>query len=167
MMKLHLIWAQARNGVIGKGGTLPWLLPEDMAHFKAKTADCPVIMGRKTWDSLPAKFRPLPGRRNMVLTRSAGWHENGAEPFETIDAALQQCRQADTVWVIGGAEIYRQTLPLADRVEVTEIDADFEGDAHAPALTEAWVKSPGETQTSVKGLAFSFNTYRPLPGKKP
>ncbi len=166
-MKLHLIWAQARNGVIGKGGTLPWHLPEDMAHFKAKTAGCPVIMGRKTWDSLPAKFRPLPGRRNIVLTRSSGWHEAGAESFSSLDAALRQCAQVDTVWVIGGAEIYRQALPLADLAEVTEIDADFDGNAHAPEFGQTWVKSPGEPQASVNGLTFSFNTYRPLRGKKP
>ncbi len=159
-MKLHLIWAQARNGVIGQSGTMPWHLPEDMAHLKAKTIGCPVIMGRKTWDSIPTKFRPLPGRKNLVLTHSSTWNQPGAEVFSNLQEALQHCAQAETVWVIGGAEIYRQALPLADLAEVTEIDADFDGDTHAPPLGAGWVKTAGPDQVSSKGLKFSFNTYR-------
>ena len=165
-MKLHLIWAQARGGVIGKGGILPWHLPEDMAHFKSKTAGCPVIMGRKTWDSLPPKFRPLPGRRNIVLTRSTNWQAQGAETFASLEDALRLCSHAETVWVIGGAEVYAQALPVADLAEVTHIDAVFEGDAHAPQLGSAWVKSTGADQISSNGLKFSFHTYRPSGGKK-
>jgi dihydrofolate reductase len=163
-MKLHLIWAQARGGVIGKDGTLPWHLSEDLAHFKAKTIGCPVIMGRKTWESLPPRFRPLPGRRNLVLTRSSHWQPSGAEIYASLDTALQACGQADTVWVIGGAQIYAQALPMGELAEVTEIDASFDGDAHAPLLGPQWVKSPGVKQVSSTGLTYSFNTYRHVRG---
>jgi dihydrofolate reductase len=166
-MKLHLIWAQARNGVIGKAGKLPWHLPEDLAHFKAKTAGCPVVMGRKTWDSLPPKFKPLPGRRNIVVTRSESFEQTGAETFPSLRAALDQCKQYDHVWVIGGAQIYAQALALADSLEVTKIDADFDGDAFAPRLGAEWGKTAGPTQVSACGLKFSFNTYLPLRGTGP
>ncbi len=161
-MQLHLIWAQARNRAIGLNGALPWRLPEDMAHFKLKTAGCPVIMGRKTWQSLPAKFKPLPGRRNIVLTRSEVWHEHGAERSRTLQVALLKCEHSTDVWVIGGAEIYAQALPLAQTAEVTEIDADFAADAFAPPLGPNWVKTAGAPQVSANGLKFSFNTYRQL-----
>ena len=163
-MRLHLIWAQARNRAIGLQGALPWHLPEDMAHFKLKTAGCPVIMGRKTWQSLPLKFKPLPGRRNIVLTRSEAWQETGAEPSRTLQDALLKCEQSPDVWVIGGAEIYAQALALADTAEVTEIDADFAADAFAPVFGPNWVKTAGSPQVSANGLKFSFNTYTQLRG---
>ena len=118
MMRINLIYAQARNGVIGRDNTLPWHLPEDMAHFKRMTAACPVIMGRKTWDSLPAKFRPLPGRTNLVLTRQSDWCADGALHASSLEQALATCLHMQPVpadvWITGGAEIYAQ----ADRKSV-------------------------------------------------
>ncbi len=159
-MQLHLIFAKARNGVIGKDNALPWHLPEDMAHFKRLTMGCPVIMGRKTWDSLPARFRPLPGRTNVVVTRQAAWSENGAQPSSSLDSALSFCEQFEHVWVIGGAELYALALPYAHTAEVTEIDADFEGDAYAPQFGPQWLESARETHTSSQGWNFSFVSYR-------
>jgi dihydrofolate reductase len=159
-MELGLIYATARNGVIGKQGALPWHLPEDMAHFKRLTAGCPVIMGRKTWDSLPPRFRPLPGRRNIVVTRQAAWHAEGAERAASLPAALALCANAERAWVIGGAEIYAQALPFSHVAQVTLIDADFEGDAHAPQLGPDWREVGRERHTSASGLAFQFIEYR-------
>ncbi|RZI74400.1 MAG: dihydrofolate reductase, partial [Variovorax sp.] len=129
MARLNLIYARAANGVIGANGTLPWHLPEDMAHFKRTTAGCPVIMGRKTWDSLPPKFRPLPGRENIVVTRQADWAAAGAQRANNLQQAIALCAGAAEIWVIGGAQIYAEAAPIAQRAVVTEIDRDFEGDA--------------------------------------
>jgi len=158
-MPLHLIYARAANGVIGKDNALPWHLPEDMAHFKQLTQGCPVIMGRKTWDSLPPRFRPLPGRTNIVVTRQGEWQAAGALRAASLAEAMAQCDAGQTVWVIGGAQIYAEALPLADCVEVTEIDKDFDGDAHAPALGAAWTESARSPHVSTNGLPFSFVTY--------
>ena len=158
-MPLHLIYARAANGVIGKHNTLPWHLPEDMAHFKQLTQGSAVIMGRKTWDSLPPRFRPLPGRTNIVVTRQADWHAEGAHRAASLPEALAQCDNTQTSWVIGGAEIYAQALPLADCVEVTEIAQDFDGDAHAPTLGAEWVATARSVHISSNGLPFSFVTY--------
>jgi dihydrofolate reductase len=160
-VKLGLIYARARNGVIGAGGALPWHLPADLAHFKALTQGCPVIMGRKTWDSLPPRFRPLPGRRNIVVTRQADWHSAGAERALSLTQALALCTDAPTAWVIGGADIYAQALPLAQVVEVTEIDRDYAGDAYAPTLGPGWVASTREDHTDDSGLRYAFVTYHP------
>jgi dihydrofolate reductase len=159
-MQLHLIFAKARNGVIGKDNAMPWHLPEDMAHFKRVTLGCPVIMGRKTWDSLPPRFRPLPGRMNVVVTRQVGWNEIGAKPSSSLENALSLCEQFEHVWVMGGAQIYAQALPLADTAVVTEIGADFEGDAFAPQFGPHWRETSREAHTSVNGLNFSFVTYQ-------
>ncbi len=161
-MEIALIYARAANGTIGKNGAMPWHLPEDLAHFKRLTTGCPVIMGRKTWDSLPARFRPLPGRRNIVVTRQDGWSENGVQRASSLPEALQMCDQAPTVWVIGGAQIYAQALPLATRVEVTEIAQDFDGDAFAPLLGPEWQAAAREAYVSASGLAFSFVRYQRL-----
>ena len=158
-MRLHLIYARARNGVIGRDGGLPWHLPEDLAHFKRTTLGCPVLMGRKTWDSLPPRFRPLPGRANLVVTRQPGWHENGAKPFPSLESALQFCEQHEDVWVIGGAQLYAQALPFAHSAVVTEIEADFDGDAHAPTLGPDWREARRERLVSASGLGLSFVTY--------
>jgi len=158
-MKLGLIYAQSRNGVIGRGGVLPWRLPEDLAHFKRTTLGAPVLMGRKTWDSLPPRFRPLPGRRNIVITRDAAWQAPGAERAGTLDEALALGAGAETVWITGGAEIFRLALPRAHVAVVTEIDADFEGDTHAPELGSGWQEVARERHVSATGLAFSFVTY--------
>jgi dihydrofolate reductase len=158
-MKVGLIYAQSRNGVIGQGGTLPWHLPEDLAHFKRTTLGAPVLMGRKTWDSLPPRFRPLPGRRNIVITRDANWQAPGAERAGTLDEALALGAGAETLWVTGGAEIFRLALPRAHIAVVTEIDADFEGDTHAPELGPQWRETGRERHVSGNGIAFSFVTY--------
>ena len=160
-MKLGLIYARARNGVIGAGGALPWHLPADLAHFKALTQGCPVIMGRKTWDSLPPRFRPLPGRRNIVVTRQNDWQSAGAERALSLAQALALCADAPTAWVIGGAEIYAQALPLAQVIEVTEIDRDYAGDAYAPTLGPGWVVSSRTDHADDSGLRYAFVTYHP------
>ncbi len=132
--RLTLIAAIARNGVIGKGNALPWHLPEDLKHFKQLTTGQAVIMGRKTWESLPPKFRPLPNRLNIVITRNADYLAPGATVVPSLPAAIAAAGLADNdeVFVIGGAETYAQALAIADRLQFTEIDADFEGDAHFP-----------------------------------
>ena len=155
-MALNLIFARARNGVIGHNNTLPWHLPEDLAHFKATTLGQPVIMGRKTWDSLPVKFRPLPGRMNMVVTRQTDWHSDGAHVVHSVDEALQACPTQAQPWVIGGAELYRLAMPLATRVVVTEIDADYEGDAFAPELDASWQEASRTTHVAANGLHYSL-----------
>jgi dihydrofolate reductase len=158
-MRLNLIYARAANGVIGKANTLPWHLPEDLAHFKRHTSGCPVLMGRKTWDSLPPRFRPLPGRRNLVLTRQGAWQAEGAEPCADLEQALARCAGAPEVWVIGGAQLYAQALPLAGRVVVTEIARDFEGDAFAPVLGPEWRETAREHHHTNPTLPFAFVSY--------
>ncbi|ORA72631.1 dihydrofolate reductase [Mycolicibacterium insubricum] len=154
---MSLIWAQARSGVIGRGGDIPWQLPEDMAHFKELTVGHPVLMGRATWESLPPRFRPLPGRRNLVLTRDPGYRAEGAEVVTALPTGFDG-------WVIGGAQIYALALPLAGRCEVTEVDVDLPfrgGDAIAPVLDGSWSVSAGEWLTSRTGLRYRFCTYLP------
>ena len=166
-MDIALIYARAANGTIGKDGAMPWHLPEDLAHFKRLTSGCPVVMGRKTWDSLPARFRPLPGRCNIVVTRQSDWSENGVQRASSLPEALQIAEQqqqggnegSGTVWVMGGAQIYAQALPLADRVEVTEIAQDFDGDAFAPVLGPEWQEAARESHVGAGGLPFSFVRY--------
>lgn len=157
--RINLIYARAANGVIGKDGTMPWHLPEDLAHFKRLTQGWPVIMGRKTWDSLPERFRPLPGRTNIVITRQSDWQQPGALTAASLTDALALCSQSEEVWIIGGAQIYAQAEPLAGRIEVTEIAQDFAGDAFAPALGPQWHEATRENHTAASGLAFSFVTY--------
>lgn len=161
--RLHLIFARAANGVIGKDNALPWHLPEDMAHFKRTTLGCPVIMGRKTWDSLPPRFRPLPGRLNIVVTRDAAWHADGATRAGSLAEALAVCPPGTDAWVIGGAQIYAAALPLADTAVVTEIARDFEGDAFAPVFGPEWKETTREAQVSANGLPFAFVTYTRQP----
>jgi dihydrofolate reductase len=158
-MKIGLVYARSRNGVIGKDGVLPWHLPEDLAHFKRITMGHPVIMGRKTWESLPPKFRPLPGRRNIVVTRQADWQAEGASRASSLQDAIALCEARDQAWIIGGAQIFHDALPLAHCCEVTEIDADFEGDVFAPRLDESWHETARENHVSAGGVRFSFVTY--------
>jgi dihydrofolate reductase len=155
-MALNMIFARARNGVIGQNNTLPWHLPEDLAHFKATTLGQPVIMGRKTWDSLPLKFRPLPGRMNIVVTRQTDWLSEGAHVVHSVNEALQDCPTGAQPWVIGGAELYRLAMPIATRVVVTEIDADYEGDAFAPELDASWQEASRTTHVAANGLHYSL-----------
>ncbi|MEB3051601.1 dihydrofolate reductase [Mycolicibacter sp. MYC123] len=159
MSKLALIWAQSVSGVIGRDGGIPWRLPEDQARFKELTLGRRVVMGRLTWESLPAKVRPLPGRANVVVTRQPDYVADGAEVVPTLDAAVAG---AET-WVIGGAQIYTLALPDADRCEVTEIDIDLArqgGDALAPALDDGWSVHKGQWLTSAAGLRYRFCSYR-------
>ena len=156
-MSLSLIWAQSTSGVIGRGNTIPWRLPEDQIRFKELTVGHTVLMGRLTWESLPAKVRPLPGRRNVVLTRHADFMADGAD----VVTSLQDAPLEDT-WVIGGAQIYALALPQATRCEVTEIEIDLrreEGDAVAPVLDESWVGTVGAWQDSSSGLRYRFHTF--------
>lgn len=169
-MKLILIAAVARNGVIGHDNQLLWHLPEDLAHFKRTTLGAPVIMGRKTWDSLPARFRPLPGRRNVVLTRQPGWQAPGAEVAHSLDSALAGLQDVPKVFVIGGAELYAAALPQADALVLTEIDRDFDGDACFPA----WDRSAFIEQSRQHGrsaapdaLPHAFVTYQRTPRNPP
>ena len=158
-MTVGLIWAQSASGVIGRNGAIPWRLPEDLARFKRLTMGHTVVMGRLTWQSLPAMVRPLPGRRNVVLTRHAEFMANGAEVMSSLDDALSD----DETWVIGGAQIYRLALPIATRCEVTEVEVGLvrdDGDALAPVLDEGWVGDLGEWLTSASGLRYRFGSYR-------
>ena len=160
-MRINLILARAANGVIGLDGTMPWHLPEDMAHFKQQTAGAPVIMGRKTWDSLPPRFRPLPGRRNIVVTRQPDWHAEGAQRAASLQEALHACEhdRSPEAWVIGGAQIYAEAEPLAQRAIVTEIERDYAGDAWAPTFGADWHETARESHVSAGGLPFSFVTF--------
>ena len=160
-MTLSIVAAVARNGVIGREGGIPWHIPEDMARFRALTTGHPVVMGRKTWDSLPDRFRPLPGRRNVVVTRNPVWTADGAERAASLDTALELLDDPETVFVIGGASLYDQALPLADDLELTEVDLEPEGDAFFPAWDrEAFEEMSREPHVSEDGAAFAFVTYR-------
>jgi dihydrofolate reductase len=159
MKTVGLIWAQSTSGVIGRDGGIPWRLPEDQARFKELTMGHTVVMGRLTWESLPAKVRPLPGRRNVVLTRHADYMADGADVVTTLQDALTD----DETWVIGGEQIYALALPIATRCEVTEVEIDLpreDGDAVAPVLDETWVGAAGEWRTSSSGLRYRFYSYQ-------
>ncbi len=154
MTWVGLIWAEAAGGVIGADGGMPWHVPEDLAHFKDVTVGSPVVMGRKTWDSLPERFRPLAGRENIVVTRQQDWSADGARRASTVAEAV---RGADRVWIIGGAEIFRQVINDADRLEVTELDLQIQGgDAFAPSRTGWRLVDEGEWQTSRTGIRYRF-----------
>jgi dihydrofolate reductase len=158
---LSLIWAQSANGVIGQSGSIPWRLPEDMAMFRDVTGGSTVLMGRVTWDSLPNRFRPLPDRRNLVLTRQPGWSSPGGIPVSSIAEAMQRTEGA--LWVIGGSQVYRDALPFAARVVVTDVDATFDGDSYAPVLDDTWgvafrVPEIGWS-TSSTGLRYRVTNY--------
>lgn len=166
-MRVTLIAGVARNGVIGRDNALLWSLPEDMKHFRATTMGAPVVMGRKTWASLPERFRPLPGRHNIVLSRQPGFEAPGASVVRGLDEALALARRdgAPRVFVIGGAQIYCEALPHADELMLTEIDRDFEGDAHFPPFGhEAFAEVARERHRAAppNDFDFSFATYRRL-----
>ncbi|MEK8052437.1 dihydrofolate reductase [Ideonella sp. DXS22W] len=167
---LSLIASVARNGSIGKGNELVWDEPADKRWFRQTTMGCPVIMGRKTWDSIPARFRPLPGRLNIVITRQAGWQAAGAEVVHALADAvtLARGRQPDArrIFVIGGGQLYSEAVLLADELVLTEIDADLPGDTHFPAwdrqaftevqrLPQHTAAADGQAPT-----AFAFVTYQ-------
>jgi dihydrofolate reductase len=162
-MGVGLIWAQSTSGVIGRDNGIPWRLPEDQARFKDVTMGHAVVMGRLTWESLPAKVRPLPGRRNVVVTRQSDFVADGATVVGNLQDALDPRYVADDeTWVIGGAQIYALALPLATRCEVTEVDVDLpreDDDAVAPVLDEQWTRTDGGWLTSAAGLRYRFSTY--------
>jgi dihydrofolate reductase len=158
---LSIIAAVARNGVIGKDNQLLWHLPEDMRHFRETTRGKPVIMGRKTWESLPDAFRPLPGRNNIVVSRNPAYQPARATLASTLNDAILKAGGAKEVFVIGGAELYRQALPIADRLYLTEIDQDFEGDASFPDIEKSnWEEASREIPHSASGIRYSFVLYR-------
>jgi len=159
MPRITLIVARARNGVIGRDGKLPWRLPEDLAFFKRTTMGQPIVMGRRTWESIG---RPLPGRRNIVVSRRAGFLADGVETAPSLDEALRLCADSEEVFVIGGAQLYAEALPRAGRLIVTEIDADFEGDTHWPAPEPAhWREAAREhlPPAGQRHFAMDFVTY--------
>ena len=166
---LVLIASVARNGSLGPGSELVWREPEDQRWFRRQTMGCPVVMGRKTWDSLPARFRPLPGRHNTVVTRQTGWSAAGAQVASTLTDALALARNAarrtgaTRIFVIGGAKLFDEALPLADQLLLTEIDADLPGDTHFPAWSpQQFVEAARETHHSngPPACAYAFVTYQ-------
>ena len=155
-----MVWAQAHGGVIGAAGGLPWHLPEDLALFRRLTLGSTVVMGRRTWESLPDRFRPLPDRTNVVLTSDRGWSAPGAHPAGSVDAVLAEHASC---WVIGGGQVYAAFLPHAQRLVVTDVDTQVDGDTWAPVLDDGWqleARTPAEGwTTSSSGLRFSVSHY--------
>ena len=160
---LSLIAAVARNGAIGHKNELLVRLPEDLQRFKRITMGCPIVMGRKTWDSIG---RPLPGRRNIVVTRNAQWRAEGAEPAPSLQAALELAGASPKVYVIGGAELYAAAIARADELVLTELDDDFEADAWFPAWDRTtYDASAPENHMNANGLAYRFITYTRRPSR--
>ena len=161
MSDIVIIAAVANNRVIGRDNHLIWNIPEDMAHFKTLTAGHTVIMGRKTWESLPPRFRPLPGRRNIVVTRQTEFAAPGAELATSLESALDLAKDDETVFIIGGAEIYKQAMSFADRLEITEVDLSPQGDSWFPEIAAVnWQETSKITPPTPSGTGFSFVTYR-------
>ncbi|MGN8246362.1 dihydrofolate reductase [Cellulomonas soli] len=166
-MGIALIWACTADGVIGKDGTLPWRLPEDLARFRRLTQGCAVVMGRATWQSLPPRMRPLPDRRNLVLTRTEGFLAAGAQVVASLEEAfaLGGAHGSGTTWVVGGGAVYEQALPYADLVEQTVVDVAVDGDTWAPTLDpRRWTLTASDPtsgwHTSAGGLRYRFETWR-------
>ncbi|MGY2128684.1 dihydrofolate reductase [Blastococcus sp. SYSU DS0617] len=160
-MAVGMVWAQARGGVIGVDGALPWHLPEDSALFRRVTMGSTVVMGRRTWESLPERFRPLPGRTNVVLTTDRTWAADGAQTAASVEQVLAEHEE---FWVIGGQAVYAAFLPHADRLVVTDVDVEVDGDTWAPALDAGWVRtvrSPdsGWAESASAGLRYAVTEY--------
>jgi dihydrofolate reductase len=157
MTRIYLVAAVAANGIIGKDGKLPWHLPEDLKRFKRVTMGHPVIMGRKTWESLKG---PLPGRENIVITRQAGYDARGAAVASSLGAALALCAGESVVCVIGGEQIFKDSLPIATHLDLTEIKQDFDGDTRFPAYDRSqWREMQREAHTAASGMRFDFVLY--------
>jgi dihydrofolate reductase len=161
-MSISLIWAQARARVIGAEGTLPWHLPEDLRLFRELTAGSVVVMGRRTWESLPERFRPLPGRTNVVLTSDPLWRAEGARPAHSVSQVLTEYPDC---WVIGGGAVYAEFLSHAERAVVTEVDLAVEGDTRAPVLGTGWQvvsRTPAEgwATSPTTGLRHAVSDHR-------
>jgi dihydrofolate reductase len=168
-MTVGLIWAQSTSGVIGRDGTIPWHLPEDLARFKRVTMGHTVVMGRRTWDSLPVRFRPLPGRANIVVTRQAAWQSDGAQVAHNLADALVLARAsaaatgAPRVFVIGGGQLFAEALPLADTLLMTEIDAELPGDTCFPDWRGGGFAEESRDQRHSAGppaCGYAFVTYQ-------
>lgn len=155
-MMVSLVVAASRNGVIGAGGKLPWRLPADLKRFKEITLGHPIIMGRKTFESIG---KPLPGRTNIVITRQKGFQACGATVAHSLEEALQICEGQEETFVIGGAEIYKEALPQAARIYLTRIDQDFEGDTRLDLDLSAWEETSREDFSGAV-LPYSFITYK-------
>lgn len=179
---IGLIWAQARGGVIGAGGTMPWHLPEDLRHFSRTTAGSPVIMGRRTWESFPERFRPLPARTNIVITSDDAFAAEGALRARDLEDALTRAREdlaqraaqgqePGMIWVIGGGRVYREAIDRAQLLVVTEIDLEVEGDTTAPAIPAGFrlvrTDPPAGLRPSRTGPGFRILTYRREDGQEP
>ncbi len=158
---ISIIAAVAKNGAIGNNNQLLWHLPEDMRHFRETTRGKPVIMGRKTWESLPDSFRPLPGRHNIVISRNRAYQATGATLAGSLEEAINNTGDAGEVFVIGGAELYAEAMPIADRLYLTEIDQDFDGDVFFPMFPPSeWQEVSRKAQQGTSGLTFSFAVYQ-------
>ena len=165
--RIGMIWAQARGGVIGDGGTMPWHLPEDLKHFKRTTSGSPVVMGRRTWESFPPRFRPLPGRTNIVITRDDALDLPGAVRARSLPEALElaatEAGPAGTTWVIGGGSIYADAIEVAEQLVVTEIDLEVDGDTTAPEIPSAFSLAASDPDAgwheAKNGLRYRMLTY--------
>lgn len=171
MTGIGMIWAQTKNGVIGKDGGMPWHLPEDLKHFSRLTTGHPVIMGRKTWESFPEKYRPLPGRTNIVITRNREWGSTadaeGAVVVNSLDAALLESQFSpggQKVWIVGGGEIFEQSMGIANLAVITIIDLETDGDTFAPELGDDWTfdtMAPADGWlTAANGTNYRFTSWR-------
>ena len=155
-MTVRMIWAEAHDRIIGADGGIPWRVPGEQVVFKRHTTGSTVVMGRVTWESLPERVRPLPGRRNVVLTRTAGWSAPGAETAGSVGEVLE--RYGD-FWVMGGAAVYAAFLPHAGHVVRTEIDLTVAGDTRAPELGPEWRAAPGDWQIASNGVKFRVREF--------
>jgi len=157
--KIYLVAAVASNGVIGRNGQLPWHLPEDLKHFKRLTLGHPVIMGRRTWESLPSA---LPGRDNIVVTSQPGYDAPGAAVASSLESALALCAGEPVAFVIGGSRLFEESLPMAAGLVMTEIHRDYEGDTWFPRYERSrWRESQREHHVTVDGMKFDFVLYEP------
>ncbi len=164
MPRLTIVVARARNGAIGRNNAMAWHLPEDLQHFKATTIGHPMIMGRLTFDSIG---RPLPGRRTIVVTRNPQWSHEGCERAGSLDEAIALCQGASEVFIVGGAQLYSQALPLADRIILTEVDIEVDGDAFFPALdTMNWTRISTAPAVSRTGLHYAIDLWEPARGTR-
>ena len=157
--RIYLVAAVAANGVIGRDGQLPWRLPEDLRHFKRITLGHPIIMGRKTWESLPGA---LPQRENIVVTRTPGYEAPGAAIASSLETALALCAGEPVAFVIGGSGLFAESLPIAAGILMTEIHRDYEGDTWFPQYERSrWRESQRERHTAADGTKFDFVLYEP------
>lgn len=158
-MTIHMIWAEARGGVIGADGGIPWRVPGEQKIFKDRTMGSTVVMGRATWDSLPERVRPLPGRTNVVLTRQSGWSTEGATVVSSVEELLEGHQD---FWVIGGQSVYVALLPHARHIVRTRIDLEVTGDTFAPSLGPQWrVTAAGDWQTADNGVRYLVEDLEP------